>query len=93
MNRRAVMTLLGRSRRARSRAGECGASACSGRATKTSLRLAFPRSRKPLRPWVGLTAATCGWTFAGGDDIKRIRALAQELVALQPDIILAGSTA
>jgi putative ABC transport system substrate-binding protein len=29
------------------------------------------------------------WT---GDDINRIRALAQELVGLQPDIILAGST-
>jgi putative ABC transport system substrate-binding protein len=27
-----------------------------------------------------------------GDDINRIRALAQELVGLQPDIILAGST-
>ena len=30
------------------------------------------------------------WT---GDDINRIRALAQELVSLQPDIILANSTA
>src|SRR5262252_8775628 len=29
------------------------------------------------------------WT---GDDINRIRALAQELVGLQPDIILAGGT-
>ena len=29
----------------------------------------------------------------GGDDINRIRALAQELVGLQPDIILANSTA
>jgi putative ABC transport system substrate-binding protein len=28
----------------------------------------------------------------GGDDINRIRALAQELVGLQPDIILAGGT-
>jgi putative ABC transport system substrate-binding protein len=28
----------------------------------------------------------------GGGDINRIRALAQELVGLQPDIILAGST-
>jgi putative ABC transport system substrate-binding protein len=28
----------------------------------------------------------------GGTDINRIRALAQELVGLQPDIILAGST-
>jgi putative ABC transport system substrate-binding protein len=28
----------------------------------------------------------------GGDDINRIRALARELVALQPDIILAGTT-
>jgi putative ABC transport system substrate-binding protein len=38
-------------------------------------------------------AATCGWTFVGaGGDINRMRALAQELVGLQPDIILAGST-
>ena len=28
----------------------------------------------------------------GGGDINRIRALAQELVSLQPDIILANST-
>jgi putative ABC transport system substrate-binding protein len=46
--------------------------------------------------------ADLGWTDGrnvrmelrwGGDDINRIRALAQELVGLQPDIILAGGTA
>jgi putative ABC transport system substrate-binding protein len=45
--------------------------------------------------------AGLGWTDGrnvrmdlrwAGDDISRIRALAQELVGLQPDIILAGST-
>ena len=45
--------------------------------------------------------ADVGWTNghnvrmdlrSGGDDINRIRALAQELVGLQPDIILTGST-
>jgi putative ABC transport system substrate-binding protein len=45
--------------------------------------------------------AGLGWTDGrnvrmdlrwGGDDINRIRALAQELVGLQPDIILASST-
>ena len=45
--------------------------------------------------------ADLGWTDGcnvridlrwAGDDINRIRALAQELVGLQPDIILAGST-
>ena len=45
--------------------------------------------------------ADLGWTDGrnmrmdvrwGGDDINRIRALAQELVGLQPDIILVGST-
>jgi len=44
--------------------------------------------------------AGLGWTdgrnmrmeLRGGGDINRIRALAQELVGLQPDIILAGST-
>ena len=35
--------------------------------------------------------ATCGWT--GGDDINRSRALAQELVGLQPDIIVTFGTA
>ena len=43
--------------------------------------------------------ADLGWTDGrnvrvdvrwGGDDINRIRALAQELVVLQPDIILVG---
>jgi putative tryptophan/tyrosine transport system substrate-binding protein len=46
--------------------------------------------------------ADLGWTYARnvrmdlrwyGDDINRTRALAQELVGLQPDIILADSTA
>jgi putative ABC transport system substrate-binding protein len=46
--------------------------------------------------------AGLGWTEGrnvrmdlrwGGDDINRIRALAQELVGLQPDIILTGGTA
>jgi putative ABC transport system substrate-binding protein len=45
--------------------------------------------------------ADLGWTDGrnarmelrwGGDDINRIQALAQELVGLQPDIILAGAT-
>ena len=36
-------------------------------------------------------AATCGWSFGGGD-INRARAVAQELVGLQPDIILTGGT-
>ena len=42
--------------------------------------------------------AGLGWTdgrnmrMEGGDDINRIRALAQELVGLQPDIILTGGT-
>ena len=29
------------------------------------LRLISPRSRKRLRVWVGLMAATSGWTFVG----------------------------
>jgi putative ABC transport system substrate-binding protein len=36
-------------------------------------------------------AATCGSTFGGGDN-NRIRLLAQELVGLQPDVILTGGT-
>ena len=37
-------------------------------------------------------AATCGWTFVGAALTPRIQALAQELVGLQPDIILANAT-
>src|SRR6516162_3815688 len=45
--------------------------------------------------------ADLGWTDGrnvridlrwGGDDINRLRAVAQELVGLQPDVILASST-
>src|SRR6516164_10007744 len=81
---------LGRSRCARSRAGACGALACSYRATKTIRRgsLAPLRSRKRLRTWVGAMAATCGWTFVGAAltsiGCKRLH---QELVSLQPDIM------
>jgi putative ABC transport system substrate-binding protein len=35
--------------------------------------------------------ATCGWTFVGAD-INQIRALAQEVVGLQPDIIVSTGT-
>ena len=47
------------------------------------------------------TLADLGWTVGrnvrmdlrwGGDDINRIRALAHELVALQPDIIVTNAT-
>ena len=38
-------------------------------------------------------AATCGWTFGGPALTNRIRALAQELVGLQPDIMLTNGAA
>jgi putative ABC transport system substrate-binding protein len=68
--------------------------ACSWGRTKTipSRSVAFWHSRKRLRAWAGPMAATCGWTFGTGDDINRSRALAHELVGLQPDIILTSST-
>jgi putative ABC transport system substrate-binding protein len=86
----------GRSWHARSRATACGVSACSWRLTKT-----IPWRRLAS---LGFTQALAGlgWTVgrnvrmdlrgAGPDDIYRIRALAQELVGLQPDIILATGT-
>jgi putative ABC transport system substrate-binding protein len=58
----------------------------------------------PLRPFVSVftqALAGLGWTDGrnvqmdlrwGGGDTNRIRALAQELVGLQPDIIVANST-
>jgi putative tryptophan/tyrosine transport system substrate-binding protein len=51
----------------RSRASAYGASACSCRSTKTILLRSFNflRLRKRLWTWVGLKAATCGWTFGG----------------------------
>jgi hypothetical protein len=55
-------------------------------------RAASLRSLKRLRTWVGPTAARCGWTFRFGIDTNRMRALAQESVGLQPDVILTGGT-
>jgi putative tryptophan/tyrosine transport system substrate-binding protein len=56
----------------------CGASACSCRATKTTPCGRTDGVRMELR-WAGA-------------DINRIGAFAQELVGLQPDIIVASST-
>jgi putative ABC transport system substrate-binding protein len=57
---------------------------------------------KPLVPAFTQALADLGWTvgrsvrmdlrWGGGGDTNRIRALAQELVGLQPDIILTGNT-
>jgi putative ABC transport system substrate-binding protein len=56
---------------------------------------------KPLLSAFTQALAGLGWTDgrnvrmdlrSGGDDINRIRALAQELVGLQPDIILTAGT-
>jgi putative ABC transport system substrate-binding protein len=58
-------------------------------------------NRKPLLPAFTQGLADLGWTDGrnvridlrwGGDDINRIRALAHELVGLQPDIILTNTT-
>jgi putative ABC transport system substrate-binding protein len=59
-----------------------------------------PRSKAYVSAFIQALAGL-GWTQGrnvrmdlrwAGDDINRIRALAQELVGLQPDIILASST-
>jgi putative ABC transport system substrate-binding protein len=56
---------------------------------------------KPRLPAFTQALADLGWTVGrnvrmdlrwGGGDINRIRALAQELVGLQPDIILANTS-
>ena len=56
---------------------------------------------KPRLSWFTQALAGLGWTDGrnvrmdvrlGGGDINRIRALAQELVGLQPDIIVTGGT-
>jgi hypothetical protein len=68
------------------------ASACLCRST-TTIPWRSPtslRSLKRLRTWVGLMAATCGYTVGGAAVTSNIPALAQELVGLQPDILLAS---
>jgi hypothetical protein len=80
---------------ARSRATACGASACSCRPTKTipgrSLTSLFTQALADLG-WADGRNVRMDLRW-GGVDTNRIRALAQELVGLQPDIILvAGST-
>jgi putative ABC transport system substrate-binding protein len=42
--------------------------------------------------WTGSRNVRMDFRWANGSDINRIRALAQELVSLQPDIIVAGGT-
>jgi putative tryptophan/tyrosine transport system substrate-binding protein len=44
---------------------------------------------KRLRTWVGPMAAMCGWTFGG---TATTSVAYEELVGLQPDIIVTGST-
>ena len=58
-----------------------------------TIRKGRPGSRRSGRgrnSWAGPRAAICGSTSAGADDVVRIRRDAAELVALAPDIILAG---
>ena len=94
MIRRSAARWRGRSRRGRSWATASGASACSCRSTKTipwrRLNFAFTQALADL-----------GWTDGRnmrmdlrwyGSDTNRIRALAPELVGLQPDIILTSNT-
>src|SRR6516162_6641295 len=54
-------------------------------------RLPFLRSLKRLRTWVYGRNVRMDLRWGGGD-INRIRALAKELVGLQPDIIVTSST-
>jgi putative tryptophan/tyrosine transport system substrate-binding protein len=79
----------------RNRTSGCDGSGCSSRATKT-----IPQGKARISAFTQ-ALADLGWAdgrnvrmdlrWAGGD-INRIRALAQELVGLQPDIIVTTST-
>jgi putative ABC transport system substrate-binding protein len=85
----------GRSRPARSRATACGRIGwLSGGDENDPVRKTYVSA-------ITQALAGLGWTDGrnmrmdlrwGGDDINRIRALAQELVGLQPDVILTGGT-
>ena len=85
----------GRWRHARSRPPGCGASACGGARTQTILRGRpnFLHLRRSLQHW--------GWADGpnlrmeirwGGGNVNRASVFAKELVALQPDVILAQGT-
>ena len=75
-----------------------------GRMPRVGVLMAFDENDPEANRYLsGFTQglAELGWTDSGkvridlrwaGGDANRIRALAQELVALQPDIILAGTT-
>jgi putative ABC transport system substrate-binding protein len=97
--RRNFITLLGGAA-----AWPLAARAQAERTRRIGLLIGFDENDPLAKPWVSAftqALAGLGWSDGrnmrmdhrwGGADINRIRALAQELVGLQPDIILASGT-
>jgi putative ABC transport system substrate-binding protein len=77
---------------ARAQQAACGASACSCRMKTIPLSVSSPHSLRRLRTWVGPMCRNLRINFRGAETSIGIRALAQELVGLQPDIILTGGS-
>jgi ABC-type uncharacterized transport system substrate-binding protein len=83
----------GLSRRMRSRASGCDASACSCHSPRTIPKRGpgSRRSSRHFKNWAGPKVATCRSILGSrGGDGERIRKYAAELVALTPDVILAA---
>src|SRR6478672_11791287 len=60
--------------------------------TMPKLKRALRRSSRPCNNWAGVKGAICRSTFVGQPVTEKMQAIAKELVALNPHLILTRST-